>query len=251
MIPWASEADLECAPSDPTSVLTAATEVLWVRSGRQFGLRNVTVRPCVPAADCRNLSSWGAAASVHHGWCLGGSPSTTCSCNLGASAIRLGVGPLVDVQRVMVDGVEVLNADREVQEQEWLVYLADTNGQPRYWPTTQRLDLADTEVGTFSVTATVGVAVPELGRLATLELACKLDELADDSCAPDNARGMVKDGVSYELISVAEALVNAHEIPLPLTMAFIDTYNPKRMQRRSRVLFPPPPSSRRVDSVGS
>lgn len=258
MTPWADEADLNCTPTDPASVLEAATEVLWVRSGRQFGTRRVTVRPCVGVAGCqgRNFSSWGAAASGHHGWCLSQSSPTTCQCNAGASEINLGIGPLLDVQTVKVDGTEVLDADREVQESTWLVYLADpVTGNPRAWPTRQRLDLPDTAEGTFSITALVGVPVPELGRLATLELACKLAELEPSGCgadcAPDNATQMTKDGVTYEMISVAEALVNSHEFPLPLVMAFIDTYNPKRLQRRARVLFPPPKIPRRVDSIGS
>ncbi len=252
MNPWADEADLACSPDDPTSVLLAASEVLWVRSGRQFGTRTVTVRPCV-GDGC---SSWGAPWS-RHGWPTGAPSACSCSgshtCGAGASEIRLGIGPLLDVTRVMVNGTEVPESEREVQEGEWLVYLADSAGQARAWPTAQRLDRPDTEDQTFSVTTEVGVAVPELGRLAALELACKLSELVPDgsTCDPSNATRMVKDGVTYELISFAEALVNAKAIPLGMVALFVDTYNPKGLQRRSRVLFPPSPLPRRVDSVGS
>lgn len=253
MTPWASVADLNCSPDDPAGVLQAATEVLWVRSGRQFGTRQVTVRPCV-GDGC---SSW-AMPRFGHGWPgTGAWPSCSCvgrhDCGAGPSEISLGIGPLLNVQQVKVDGEVIADADREVQEETWLVYLADpVTGNPRAWPTRQRLDVADTEEGTFSVTALVGVPVPELGRMATVELACSLAGIvAGDDCSPANATAMVKDGVSYDLISIAEALVNSHEFPLPLVTAFVDTYNPKRLGRRARVLFPPPRTPRRVDSIGS
>jgi hypothetical protein len=191
VIPWATEADLAargCSPDDPDGVLLAASEVLWVRSGRQYGTRTITVRPCV-GDGC---SSWGAPWS-RHGWPTGAPSACRCGtdCGAGASEIRLDIGPLLDVSRVMVNGTEVPDSDREVQESEWLVYLADASGNPRSWPTAQRLDRADTEADTFSVTATVGVPVPELGRMAAAELACELSSLIPDgsTCDPGNARG--------------------------------------------------------------
>lgn len=157
----------------------------------------------------------------------------------------------------MVDGVEVPDADRQVQESEWLVYLADADGRPRFWPVGHnRLDLPDTEEGTFSVTARVGVPVPRIGRLAAAELACELAASWDsgdcEDCGPPrNATSVTKEGVSYELLTLAQSLIDNDAIPLGDVALFLSTVNPKGLQRRARVLYPPPRKPRRVDNIGS
>lgn len=260
---WASAAEVlaSCPDADDEAVpaaVEAATEVLWMRSGRFLGTRLVTVRPCARPDHSWTGTwdpSWGTAVTWGQGWCHCRQSSASCRCGAGPSEIRLGIGPLLDVTRVMVDGVEVLDADRQVQESEWLVYLADADGRPRYWPTRHnRLDLPDTEVGTFSVTARVGTPVPRIGKLAAIELACSL--LAEtggctDCGPPKNASTVTKDGVTYELISLAEALVNSDSFPLPQVQAFLSSVNPQKLQRRARVLWPPLGRPRRVDNVGS
>lgn len=231
--------------------LAAATDALWVRSGRQFGQRILTLRPCAAqhVGDAGRWNpSWGRIAPWGAGWCRCGGGG--CSCDAGASEIELGLGEF-GVLAVRVDGDVISDADYEVQEGRWLVYLADTDGQRRTWPTFQRLDRPDTEEGTWSIRAVAGTPVPQLGVFACAELACELSLLGTDECRLDpRTVSEVRRGLSFEFLGLSEALANG-STGLPLVDLFCSTYNPRRLPRRSRVLWPPQPHHRRTDTVGS
>lgn len=256
MASWATAADAEgqhgCRDStlqdhEWAPFLDAATEVLFVRSGRQFGTRTVTVRPC---ATQGLEPSWGRVAA-HQGWCSCSLPPRRCGCGDGPSHLRLGVGAIQSVVEVLVDGVVLSPSSYRVDEATWLVRLPDIDGTARTWPATQRLDLDDTEEGTWSVTVLAGVGVPELGRQAAAELACELSRAGSDGCRLDpRVVSVDRHGTTFQLTGITEAL-QVGRIGLPTVDLFLDTYNPKGLRRRARVLFPPPSTPpRRVDGPG-
>lgn len=249
MANWCSAADVKSvcpsateADGHYTQFIEAASDVLFARSGRQFGTRTVTVRPWCGCSSCDP-----ATPSTR-----GGSAWRGCTYTAEHSSLSLGLGPIVDVVTVKVDGdVLVEGTDFRLDEATWLVRLpAAGSTTRRLWPTTQRLDLADTEDDTWSITALVGTPVPELGRLAAAELACELSRLGSDDCAlSPRVQQVARQGVTLQLIGVSEALQTG-AIGLPLCDLFCDTYNPSRSQARARVLFPPPCGVRRTDTDG-
>lgn len=261
MSAWCSHADVMrqggCRDSALTEAETApfidaASEVLFIRSGRQYGVRTVKVRP--ENGRCSGLLPTRADFALRQGWCSCGLGSRRCRCD-DPSSLFLGLGAVQSVTEVRIDGVAISASEYRVDEATWLVRLPDADGSRQVWPTFQRIDLDDDETGTWSVTLQVGTGVPEMGRQAAAELACQYSMAGsgDDDCAlSPRMRDVVRDGISFGVLmpGVAEALA-AGNIGLPLCDLFLSTVNPKGLRRRGRVLFPPPVTPpRRVDGPG-
>jgi hypothetical protein len=182
--------DLECAtfPEGTSAALQAtaamiATEVLWNRTKRQFGLCTVTLRPCkqdcfpawpwIPTNGWSNLSgaTWpfpqpalvgGAWINIACGTCTSG-----CSCT-SDSEVRLP-DPVNSIVEVKVDGVVLSVTAYRVDNFNLLVRL---DGED--WPRCNDLNLDDNQIGTWSVTARYGDDVPEIGKLASGQLAVEI-----------------------------------------------------------------------------
>ena len=236
-------------PGDLLPFIDAASEILFARSGRQFGTRSITVRPyrCNCSYDrATRTPAWDQGWSFRGGWpgCTSCGGSTYA---VDASSVFLGVGALVDVTQVKVDGdVLTEGVDFRVDEATWLVRLPDGDNR-RLWPSDQRLDMADTEDGTWSVSALVGTPVPQIGVLAAAELACELSRAGQDSCSlSPRVQQTEAQGITTEYI--VAALNDGESIGLPLCDMFIATYNPAKQQARARVLFPVPSGVRRTDT---
>lgn len=255
MTAWATPADVKAQPGcvgytgDPGLLLDeieAASDALFVRSGRQFSSRIVTLRPCADPCAPGWHRSWGTTTSRAPGWCLGCSSSSACSCGPGPARLDLGLGPLQNVVQVRVDGdVLVAGTDYRVDERTWLVRLGD-----EVWPATQDLTLAASEDRTFEVTALVGEPVPRLGVLAAAELACELYRLGTDGCRLDpRVVSVQRQGLSFEVVGLVDALERG-SLGLPLVDLFLSTYNPAKIQRRARMVWPPPCTPRRTDTDG-
>lgn len=251
MTAWATAADVRAQPGcvgaagSLTDEIEAASDVLFIRSGRQFTSRIVTVRPCADPCAPGWVWSWGTTTSRAPGWCLGCSSSSACSCGEGPARLELGLGPLRNVVQVRVDGVAlVAGTDYRVDELTWLVRLGG-----KVWPAVQDLTLAASEPGTFEVTALVGDPVPRLGVLAAAELACELHRLGDEGCRLDpRVVSVQRQGLSFEVVGLVDALERG-SLGLPLVDLFLSTYNPAKVQRRARMVWPPG-RPRRTDTDG-
>jgi hypothetical protein len=231
------------------NALAAATEVLWAASAQRFGLCQVTIRPC--RRDCYGRSwpfvdSWwewtgttwphpmlfdGVWTNVACGSCPG-----TCSCGVLEEAVL--PAPVYDVVQVKVDGLPLATDAYRLDDGRILVRV---NGGR--WPACQDLSLADTEVGTWSVTARFGQPVPTLGRQAVGELACEMAKacLGVDCRLPRNVQQLVRQGVTVsfpENTAVAERLYWAK--------LFVDTYNPHHLAGRPAVYDVDGPGFRRA-----
>lgn len=223
----------------------AATEVLYSLSGRQFGLCTRIVRPC--RIDClENLYGsplWfdirgGGGGTYPLPALIGGrwynlicwNCGDGCSCK-EISEARLP-GPVYDVTTVKVDGVE-LTAGTDYRVDDWRK-LVRLGGE--VWPLCNDITLADTEVGTWSVTYRQGTPVPPLGQMAVAELATEFAKLlaCDDSCAlPKPVQSIARQGVQVTFLDPNEIFADGRT-GLYLSDLFIQTYNPAKLRRRSR-----------------
>lgn len=172
--PWAAIGDVPSACSsvdagEMADWLQVASDVLFNLTGlRWAGSCTETVRP-IGECSC------------------GGQLHDRCACGW-LPQVELGGMPLTSVPTVRVDGVTLRGPDDpepqyRVDDWRWLVRLPDEEGRNPGWPCCQRLELPDSEAGTFSVEYVWGSPPPIGGRKMAGVLACELAKSADPSAA--------------------------------------------------------------------
>lgn len=230
--------DISCeSPAATGSAVWFGTEIAWALSGRQFGLCEITLRPC--RRECTaDWMSGGLAASPYPYWLSPSYPSLLlsdcgrclhgCSC-ASLSEVRL-TAPVHRIVAVRVDGAAVPTGSYQLYGARSLIR---TDGLE--WPACNDLTLPDTQVGTWSVTAEYGQSVPESGALAVGQLACEyLRAMRGDDCRlPRNVTQLVRQGVTISMPDVTTA-VKEGLTGMPLVDQFIQAYNPGRLPARSR-----------------
>lgn len=250
-VKWTCDVSCE-SPTVTGEAVTLATEILWGLSGRQFGLCEVTLRPCrkscsqVPWSGSTGLEwageSWLGPALISGAWfnvicdrCTG-----DCSCST-ISEVSLPA-PVHEVTQVKVDGDILATSAYRLDDSRRLVR---TDGDD--WPRCNDMALDDTEDGTWSVTADYGIPVPEGGEWAVGELACQLirARLGEECRLSPQVTQLVRQGVTMEFPSISEMLKDGLT-GLYLVDMFIATWNPNGLRRRSGVYSVDTPSHRRV-----
>lgn len=249
--PWPDELE-----SVREYALMAATEVLWERTKRRFGLCEITLRPCrrtcAPYAALSWLPTWGGS-NGDWGWpypaLLGGRwynlgcgfCENECSCAV-LYQIELPT-PVAEIVEIKIDGSVLSSSSYRVDNWRWLVRLDGQN-----WPLCQDLNKADTEVDTWSVTATYGEAVPMLGMFAVNELGLEVAKTCiGQSCGNPSSvtKQVVRQGVTKIFMGASKG-----QTGLFFTDRFINTYNPTNSgvatiynidSPKMRRLPPPPP----------
>lgn len=219
----------------------AAADVLYALTGRHIGTCQLTIRPC--RKNCYGevwpfTSGWwevgmyprpvfyqGTWYNVTCGMCTGG-----CSC-ASISEILLP-GPVASVISVKVDGVVLDPSLYRVDNYRSLVRLGGSS-----WPICNNLNLADSQVGTWSVTLTQGEAVSPLGQMALGELATEFAKLL--ACNADcifakPVQQLVRQGVTMNFLDPNMLFANGR-IGLYLSDLYISVENPHGLQQRSRV----------------
>lgn len=218
-----------------------ASEILWSLTARQFGLCNITLRPC--RREC--FSTFGYGGSW---WEFGTYPTPalidgawfniTCgSCDDGCSCTRVSdvmlPGPVFEVGAVKVDGVTLVkNTDYRLDDYRRLVRLGGDE-----WPLCNNINLDDSQPGTWSVTFSQGQEVPRLGRLAVGILATEIAKMliCDSSCAlPKPVQSLSRQGINLTFLDPNEVFADGRT-GLYLPDLFISTYNPNNLRNRSRV----------------
>ena len=213
-----------------------ATQVVDALSGRQFGLCPVTIRPCL--RECLttpyvgSLDSWPgsdlptspALAQVS----CGGGCTDTCSCTSLSEVVL--PAPVNEIIEVKVDGTPLITGSYRVDDNRFLVR---TDGES--WPRCNDLNEADTEIGTWSVTFTVGQPVPEGGKWAVGELACQLLLAArgEDCRLPRTVSRLVRQGVTIEFPDMIDLFKNGLT-GLYLVDLFVKSVNPAGLVQRSK-----------------
>lgn len=246
--------DVSCeSPTVTAQAVELATEVVWALSGRQFGLCEVTLRPC--RRECTDFpwpsggysewagTTWISPALISGQWfnVICGRCTRGCSCS-SISEVLLPA-PVHDVVQVKIDGVVVTGSDYRLDDNRILVLL---NGD---WPTCNDLALADTEPNTWSVTARYGLEVPAGGAWAVGELACELIRArnGEDCRLPRNVTQLVRQGVTIQFPDVRE-LMREGLTGLYLVDQFVTTWNPSHLRRRSGTYSVDQPPARRAGS---
>lgn len=218
----------------------AASEILYQLTAQRFGLCRVKLRPC--RQSCSSTFPWHEWwqygtypqpywwAGTWYNLACGSCPNDSCSCvHLEETTLP---GPVYDVVEVKVNGVTLVkNVDYRIDDYRKLVRLSG-----ELWPFCQNMNLADTEVDTWSVTVDYGEVVPALGNLAVGELAAEIVKylLCLDCQLPQGVVDISRQGISMSIANIAE-LFNTGFIQLRMCDLFIKTANPNHLQARSAV----------------
>lgn len=253
-VTWICDVDT-LNPAVTGAAVSMATETLWSLTGMRFGTCQITLRPC--ARDCHTAAffddfgpPWTGARSYPQPALIGGQwfnltcggCAGACSCTTVSEALL--PAPVHTIVEVTVDGAVLPTTAYRVDNHRLLVRL---DGET--WPRCNNLSLADTEPGTWSVTATYGEAIPEGGALAMGELACEIAKAADgqDCRLPPGVQQLARQGVTISYPDIGELFAKGRT-GLYLTDMFISTWNPGNLRQRSRVYRVDRPTVRRTDT---
>lgn len=218
-------------------------------SGYQSGNCPVTVRPCI-----------GSCAGVESAWLTQPTPFLVpfirdgrwynscgcrpagCSCSALTSIIL--PGPIGTIDEVKVDGQTIVKGVHyRVDDNSELVRLSGPE-----WPTCQDMTLADTEVGTISVTYTQGLAWDAgaafiAGKLAQQYLnACNGDECQ----LPSSITTLVRNGVTFEL---GDTVFPNNKTGIPEVDLWVDHLNPYGRRVMSGLFSPDVVDPRRAGTI--
>jgi hypothetical protein len=235
------------------AALEAATEILWARSGRQFGTCEITLRPCRRTCDGdwpwfdnwwdvggggpRPLLYQGAWFNIVCGGCPNG-----CSCSVVEETVL--PAPVHSVTEVKLNGSVMVTGSYRVDNHRLLVR---TDGG--VWPICQDMAAPDTADNTWSVRTLYGNEVPASGRFAVGELMAEIAKACvGAACAiPGNATQVSRQGVTIDMAKIAD-LLEKGLLGLPMSDRFITTFNPKRLLSKPRVYDVDAPFVRRPNT---
>ena len=235
-----------CCPewedTDP-AIQAAAAEyaalILWAATGRQFGLCEITVRPCGMRSCNDGMlewfgSSWSGGTWQPYIWqgnwyncaCPG-----ACCCDPRCQ-VRL-MGPVFDVSEVLIGGVIVDPTTYRVDDGHWLVR---TGGE--CWPTCADMnnDISDT---TFEVTYERGTPVPAPLLTAAATLACEWAKACTggDCRLSNRVTSIARQGINIEMANPADFLEDGMT-GLWEVDAIVGALNPYRRKQRGRIWAP-------------
>lgn len=238
--PWITGADVaECCGvemgSDTSEALEIAAEsasgVLFALSGGlyQGTCGPVTVRPCRTGSVCYVP---GRSDRIH-----------SCGCH-PLSQVLLPGYPVIEIGAVKIDGVVQPPSEYRLDDRRKLTRLSDVNGHPQAWPSCQRLDLADTEERTFSVSYFYGQPAPQIAVGAAAQLACELYRSctgAGGECAlPTGTTRVTRQGITVER-GVLASFLRPGQTGLAQVDAFLVAHGSNGATRRPAVWSPDGP----------
>lgn len=192
-----------------------ASELLWQLSGGRFGLREITVRPYRLTCSRRREFTYPVISEL----CC------------GSRLIRLDERA-EEIIEVKVNGGVV--TDYRFYDHRMIVLDSQT------FPCCQDLSLPDTDDGTWSITYTAGVPIPEGGKFAAQMYACELVKAMtnDGSCKlPQRVQTISRQGITVALLDPQEFLTS-YRTGLPLVDAWLASINPKGYQSGGKVFNP-------------
>lgn len=251
--------EVEC-PVDMTNFSIEASQLLFELSGRIFsGQCEKTVRPCATEWCGFQVLSRGHVIGPWDwgGWGWTGSSwnwpnSSSCGC-WPLSRVKLSGYPVRSITEVKIDGVVISPTEYRLDERRWLTRMADADGNVQWWPACQRLDLDDTEVGTFAATYRYGLDPPLVGIHAAQQLACELYRACTGSgeCQlPTGTTRVTRQGITISRTAFQrDRTTGIWATGLNLVDAFLASYNPSGLTRRPT--FWAPGGHRYARTVGS
>lgn len=218
-----------------------AAEILYALSGRQFGVCEVTVRPCMEKCRPSNSSVFGLRwqpALVGGDWINVSCGSCTDSCSCTNVCEVFLPGEVYDVVQVRLDGEVVPPEQYRIDNRN---YLVRTEGG--CWPTCQNMAADATEVGTWEVTYGRGRPLPVAGQAALEALACELCKacIGDKSCClPERVTSLTRQGITMALLDPMEFLDRGRTGVYAVDL-WLMAVNPKGRSKHAGVYSPDVP----------
>ena len=226
-----------------------ATRVIWTGSGRQFGLCDVTVRPCwTPQEPLYQTFPVGYYGEGY--WSLQGVPggvvvfaANQCACHSACQCQPPQIalpGPVASITAVVINGVPLGAGNYRVDNSSYLVRMDGL-----MWPASQNLAAVDGSADTWHVQYQQGQAVPaELNDAAGL-FACQIGmALTGGTCQlPNRVQSITRSGVSIDYVDTADYLKEGRTGYDQVDM-ILHSYNPYGLTQRPRVLSPDMPQYR-------
>lgn len=228
----------------PAEVQSAARDyaatILWAATGRQFGLCEITVRPCGMKRCADGTGQfWGYDWSggtwvpyIFDGQWFNCMCSGGCSCEPRCQ-VRL-MGPVFSIIEVTIGGIAVDPATYRVDDDHWLVRTAG-----ECWPQCADMDTDDGD-NVFQVTYQRGSSVPNALLRAASSLACEWAKacVSDDTCRLSNrVTSLVRQGITIDMVD-PESLLESGLTGLWEVDTVIRAFNPHRVTERLRVYAP-------------
>lgn len=251
---------LGASPEVTGQAVLAATDLLYLATAQRFGGCEVTLRPC--RDNCYNTQLGQSGYGYPQWWDsgypwpvnMGGGVWINMACGMcgdGCSCATVSQvtlpGPVQSITQVLVDGVVLTpDVDYRVDDYRKLVRLGGAQ-----WPLCNNYNLADTEVGTWSVTAVYGEPFPEgLGKIAMGQLICEfVNFLTSGECGlPENITELTRQGISMSFNDVNEVLETGFT-GLKWVDQFIRRYNPNGLMARAYVYDLDGPTFRAVGTA--
>lgn len=231
----------------------AASEVLYELSGRVYtgNCGPVTVRPVSRPSDIDQRSLGATLSPV--GWLASSGFSSAYGSFVPGVLARYGrtdppeiqlPWPVTQIVQVKIDGIMIPAEEYELRDAKTLVRVRPTASfQPtaRFgWPTSQRMDLPDTQPGTFSVTFMFGQQPPASGLAAARKLAeyFALPQLGDSSKYPQRVTSIQRQGVSAMVVDVVDVLRKGAGVGIYEVDVFLKAVNPHGLDRQATVWSP-------------
>lgn len=204
--PWCDPSDLNGGEDvDLRSVCLVATEILFILSGRKFGVKRKIIRPTAAGRGCF----------------------------VSDSELVL-TAPVREIVEVRQDGSVVDPSTYRLVDQRSLIRIDDV------WPFYQRLDLADANSTPFTVEFIWGRDVPEGGKASARFFADQLVKYmkGDKKCAlPDRMINVTRQGTSQTILDPSE-FTRQSRTGLYLVDTWLGAVNPSGGRRRPSVMGP-------------
>jgi hypothetical protein len=234
-----------------------AKTIIWAATGRQFGLCEMTIRPCGRVCkDCPDGWYYDGAGTWtpyiwngdwHNCWCGSSGPGGCCTCDPDCQVYL--PGPVHSIVSVQVDGatLPVTGDDGTynyfVLDQQWLVRVDST----MCWPDCSDQNLAPGSLDAFEVTYMRGKAVPTALANAVGSLACEFAKacLGQVCRLPSRVTNVARQGVNVSMVSIDEVLKNGLT-GLWEVDQLIMHYNPHGLKGRTRFYSPDLPEGRQI-----
>lgn len=238
-----------------------ATEILWMLTGRIYGVCSVTIRPC--ASQCaipQGTTYEGYAGNAMIGGIAGiWTPSmidgawVNCSCTTGCCSVcklDLPFTPAASVTSIQIDGAvlapEYRSDPDDAESPMFPTYRVDSYDRlvrldGGCWPGCQDLSLPLSEEGTWAITYDFGIPVPAGGQIAAAELACEFAKACsgDSSCKlPSRVQSVSRQGVTMTLLDTLSDLWKEGRTGLFNVDLWLSAVNPHGLRERSAVYTP-------------
>lgn len=246
-----------------------AAAILWRLTAMQFGCCTLTVRPCKPLTcdpltlsqiiywDQRGFGRYNLGVMSYFPTLIDGAIfNISCGCEIncctcrGSCEVKLP-GPICSVASVTVDGNLVAPANYQVYDNSTLVFTTDPlNPLIDACPPCQNYDLPLGEIGTWSVTYSIGTPVPDELNFAAGLYACQiaLAMVGDKACTlPSRVASVTRQGVTETFFDPILLTENGL-VGIPLVDQIVAALNPYGMKQSSRVWYPGMPRTRQETS---